>query len=818
MNWTGGRLQRHAGKGNSALVSRQKSYFARARIKLQNGSCESLPFKPSFFPETSDKENNTPVGYHALQSTTRSRQKRLDEYETLAPSVARLSTLASRKSLHHCRPSGSEEIISKVHNSFNATKSAEQLSSSSADQQKGSRRREVYQFESSQAHENCTYRQPYQVDSHQSSGHFQALVLEDKRHDFVTQRDWVGLAPSRPLHMDFASHRAKEQVGKCRKITDQDRFHQEAAVKRTRVPLVRKEYFMSGALRNYCSDGRQEIKIRIGDDALVSQMSTRRSTHRPSPAPSQIDSSDSMLFDGEDELQNVSKEYLGSEHVNSESGRYMQETPSRSFTVSNAVVAPDSQSWRVLDVIEHDAEYIEARSSKFSLHNHSRKDHDKLESTENAPREVLDSSVPTHNIVAAGARAGTENAPAISYELFGHQTFRLMSSASPSVESLCKDWKISQATLGVVFTDENEFRSENVLENATDIRTKIHEHQLWREFMQVPLIESDQVPDSLQRSQAPLHTPNLETQKQIGFAENTDFHSSATAGSLFRQSFHLSFDALPVYSHLKSLPESLKEIDALAKMPPVQPAPMQDDDLLWRSFVFGGSSSQKSDTFHYIASGDHSSGTSVAAHASGSSGNVPDSPHPFLSNVRSRLNDEHKRSTTVQDTFMGSLIASPETPGPSTITPGSNPGTCALLSDDNLARNRATTVNSQSNQYPICSSDCLAGLPGTQLSSDYASVTPAILSTKQQKLFSSSPDPLPSTGSQNYFSGGMFNRVTGRKQAQNIIFHKPTPFNETIAKTVRKTRVETVHIGRPVKKRRYADRELVSLEQSSEDI
>ena len=849
MNWTGGRFQRHSGKGNSALVSRQKTYFARARTKLQNGPGESSPFKPSFFQQEDDYDKNASIESHSSQSAARKRQTILDEYETVAPLVSRLNALRSRKPLPHLRPSDSAGISHRRYNSGKPSKSGQQSSSPSAAQQKGSEGVHVYHLQTGQSHAKDTFPQLHRTRPHRSYSSLQGLVLEDKRRELLVQRDWVGLAPSRPLHMDFASDSDKDQIGKRRKITDRDRLRQDAATERIRVPSVREEYFMRGALRNDCSDGGLKIKIRIGDDALVSQMSTRRSNHRPSSIPSQIESSESMLFDREDDLQHMPGEHFGSELMLSERESYVQEYPKENFAISDAMVAHDCQSWQVSDVIEHDVEFIDARKSNFYLHDRNPKgcgEKERMLQEENEFREVL------HDSVITGTRASIASAPRIPKDLLGDRTFRLMFPTSPSSQSLSNDSRSCQMAGGSGLTQEKGFPSEDVYEEASDHRAKIDDDRLRQEFMQVPDAEPSQVREPLGLSHAPAHRPYLEPQDEICVAENAEFESSPEVRLSPRKPFPLGLGPVSIYSQLRSPPESLKMIDALAKMPAARPAPVQDADELWRSFVFGDSSSQRSGTFpKYRAGGDHGLGTSVAAHASGSSGSVPvASLETGLINVSGRIHDEHPRSTTAQNTFASSLISSPQLPAPSTTTQSLNSETCASFSEDSLAFNRAARNVSQDYEGSEPSSDYRAKLSSTtQLSLDKASVRPGILSTKRweltssspaplmkpfnegskrssdnwanpssktsssskayvvsaalprkgPKLFSSSPDPLTTTGSHNYFNGGMFNCAIGSKPDKKIVLHRPVPFRETKVKTVRKSVVKAVHIGRPVR-------------------
>jgi hypothetical protein len=59
MNWTGGSLQRTK-IANKGVTQKQKAYFARARMHLQNGpTSPAAPFQPSYLRNDDRVERDT---------------------------------------------------------------------------------------------------------------------------------------------------------------------------------------------------------------------------------------------------------------------------------------------------------------------------------------------------------------------------------------------------------------------------------------------------------------------------------------------------------------------------------------------------------------------------------------------------------------------------------------------------------------------------------------------------------------------------------------------------------------------------------------
>ena len=125
-------------------------------------------------------------------------------------------------------------------------------------------------------------------------------LLETNRKRLLTQQDWVGIDPSKPVSLRFRSSREKSKIGKRRRTTrgrgavprrkDNDEFGNEdhnfeddafAQVLGHSVPRQRLD----------------DIRIRIGTDAMTNTYSTQLDQCAQSRA-----SSESMLFDQEEPL------------------------------------------------------------------------------------------------------------------------------------------------------------------------------------------------------------------------------------------------------------------------------------------------------------------------------------------------------------------------------------------------------------------------------------------------------------------------------------------------------------------------------------
>ncbi|XTI83954.1 hypothetical protein V2W45_1465129 [Cenococcum geophilum] len=152
--------------------------------------------------------------------------------------------------------------------------------------------------------------------------------LEANRRKLLGRRDWVGLAPSRPVHVHFQSCKEKERIGKRRRINSRPLPQDGDMMTRhflRDTEINAREPFMSGAIVTDLED----IKIRIGTDALPSQLPSERSKPVQPAALPRSESPDPMLFDVFDEAHSC-KAHSGSAE-----------------TIGSSIMGPHAQeSWR----------------------------------------------------------------------------------------------------------------------------------------------------------------------------------------------------------------------------------------------------------------------------------------------------------------------------------------------------------------------------------------------------------------------------------------------------------------------------------------
>lgn len=264
MNWTGGRLQQHKDKGGNSAAKRQKQHFANVRQRLQNGgsSPQRAPFRPNFLARDPTGSGTTAVNSFALGlrrhfSHSKVQQRKLEDFRSTAPLARRLASIKERSSSSsktNVKPNGDHKkgavrvIRASPHQNSQTPHAPKRRARSPA-------------RSSASSHKRFKIQASVEEDT-----------LEIRRRKLLEQSDWVGLAPSRPLHMKFPSLRDKDKIGKRRKM---DRSIRE---RREHFPMgnnkMNKEFapdglFMSGALGGL----PESISVRIGDDALASQMS-----------------------------------------------------------------------------------------------------------------------------------------------------------------------------------------------------------------------------------------------------------------------------------------------------------------------------------------------------------------------------------------------------------------------------------------------------------------------------------------------------------------------------------------------------------------
>ena len=127
-------------------------------------------------------------------------------------------------------------------------------------------------------------------------GDAEGLLLEANKKRLLKQRDWIGINVSKPVDLHFLSSKDKEKMGKRRQMqrsrgaTARQR-HVVSYVHSPSRPML--DAAFSGAFQSAAIPRKvDDIRIRIGTDALTNACSTQRKESFQSQA-----SSDSMLFD-----------------------------------------------------------------------------------------------------------------------------------------------------------------------------------------------------------------------------------------------------------------------------------------------------------------------------------------------------------------------------------------------------------------------------------------------------------------------------------------------------------------------------------------
>ncbi|KAF2182027.1 hypothetical protein K469DRAFT_252419 [Zopfia rhizophila CBS 207.26] len=311
MNWTGGRLQRHSRNAGQAVVQRQKQHFAKVRTQLQNGrTAHAVPFRPSFLDEEGlDLRDQLPsFGVGSVRNVGQSKrlQQRLDEEEAATPD-ARMSGRGRALRARNAQAAGARTF----RRGHRATSSDGLVTHERASSLNGGRNHRKRGNAEKRKLTDMT--EEYQL-------------LEANRKRLLKRQDWVGLAPSRPVNMHFASRRDKDKICKRGKIEERPIIQQASKEKIMRWPPHHTDGksprpYMSGAFLNDI----EGVKIRIGIDALTNQPSTQ---HSQTAGMSPAESSDPMLFDIHQSMYMASKEAL--QHTQSASTNHR--IPIRSFT------------------------------------------------------------------------------------------------------------------------------------------------------------------------------------------------------------------------------------------------------------------------------------------------------------------------------------------------------------------------------------------------------------------------------------------------------------------------------------------------------
>lgn len=126
-------------------------------------------------------------------------------------------------------------------------------------------------------------------------------TLEDVKRNLLKRNDWAGLSATRPLKMKFPSVEESGQVGKRRKITEEDRARRNGPARVLHPPSLDNRLGQGLSERSYSDrDTLEDLSIRIGE-AIHHSQTTEYPSQLREPAPSMDrQSSESMLLDKEE--------------------------------------------------------------------------------------------------------------------------------------------------------------------------------------------------------------------------------------------------------------------------------------------------------------------------------------------------------------------------------------------------------------------------------------------------------------------------------------------------------------------------------------
>ena len=105
-------------------------------------------------------------------------------------------------------------------------------------------------------------------------------LLLAKRRNLLARTDWLGLNMQRPINISFRSSGDKDRIGKRRKVRSSTSRKGRPAAPRMVTPLFQQPFSPDvGAMGMPLEP--EDIRIKIGTDALASQTQPSRRSHTP---------------------------------------------------------------------------------------------------------------------------------------------------------------------------------------------------------------------------------------------------------------------------------------------------------------------------------------------------------------------------------------------------------------------------------------------------------------------------------------------------------------------------------------------------------
>nr|POE80949.1 hypothetical protein CFP56_57023 [Quercus suber] len=263
MDWTGGTRRRFAGGKGNTIVQKQKEYFATARNRLGHKTASQRSFHPDFLHGTTGREQQI--------------SPRVDHKS--AKHVPLHSRYEYRTASARCRPPFDLDK-DNAHENENENEALVHHSDTRRDLSLIGEQDFNSPANSSSLH---TPRKHPASHSTRLDGLVKSNMADNDltilRKRLLAKDDWLGLRAKRPLQYHVPAHSDKSRIGKRRKIshpTPGRRPVREGCLSPLFMQRLRRpEYVMSGGLPD------EQIKVRIGTDALVSQTQVSKRSHTP---------------------------------------------------------------------------------------------------------------------------------------------------------------------------------------------------------------------------------------------------------------------------------------------------------------------------------------------------------------------------------------------------------------------------------------------------------------------------------------------------------------------------------------------------------
>ena len=277
MNWTGGALGRTRNCNGTLAI--QKKHFANARAKLDAKRPISYEFQawtqqPMKSPRSS--------GDRYLSPSRCSSQRTLDEFKETRPIIKKLKSIRPKRAEHEASSSGlrNDNLYNRTPTQINRQASPITISSRSSS------------LTSSDDEDTPAAKTPNtQSAPHRASDPYD---IEAQRRRLLETDDWVGIHRNRPAKIKFQTAEDRDQIGKRRKLSP---THAQPSIWRRKH--LRDTSFFEGLGRSphlsqdYVSQG--DVSIRIG--SAVDRSTKEVAPVRASSMQNSWSEEDEMLLD-----------------------------------------------------------------------------------------------------------------------------------------------------------------------------------------------------------------------------------------------------------------------------------------------------------------------------------------------------------------------------------------------------------------------------------------------------------------------------------------------------------------------------------------